>query len=305
MNIPLVPTIVLPRMSAGELIAVVFRLKTSFRAAKASQVDASRDRAANATGRQRAKETPQGAAVPVAIPAAVTGCMKRLQTECAQLSQARRDAVTGTPSKPAATGERRGVAGRYRGAWNVLHRQFGVWRDAGTIAALDEATREAVARVFGASNERPILKGSARAMWTSGQETLDEMKSEGLDAVIASLGGTDVLARVRTVHDEVDVALRMTATPSGDAGVGIGDSMTAVQTVLREYVLKVHAMVAPEVPGSDALAAQLLAPFNDVVTAARPATKTTAVQKPATPVTPVAPVAPVAEPALKPTGTDR
>ena len=59
---------------------------------------------------------------------------------------------------------------------------------------------------------------------------------------------------------------------------------------------------------STALAAQLLAPFNDVVSTARPAKKTSAVQKPATPVTPVtlvAPVAPVAEPALKPTGTDR
>ena len=303
MNIPLVPTITLPRMGAGELIAVVFRLKTSFRATKASQVESSREGAANATGRAR-KDATQSVAVPVAIPATVSGCMKRLQSECAQLSQARRDAVIA--QKPAGAAKRVGLVGRYRGAWNVLRRQVSVWHDAGTIAALDEATREAFARVFGASCERPVLKGSARAMWSTGHDALDQIKSEGLDAVIASLGGADVLARVRTLHDQADVALGMsTEIPMIAEGVKLGDSMTAVQTVLREYVLKVHAMVAVEVPGSDALAAQLLAPFNDVVTGARPAKKTAAVQKPATPVTPVAPVAPVAEPALKPTGSDR
>jgi hypothetical protein len=306
MNIPLIPTIVLPRMRAGEVIAVVFRLKTALKAAKSSQAEASSDRAANATGRQRGREVPQSVAVPVAIPGTVTACMKRLQVECARLSQARREPATGTPAKPVNRAERRGVVGRYRGAWNVLRRQLSVWRDAGTIDALDEATSDAFTRVFGASDELPMLEGSARAMWTSGQETLDHMKSEGVDAVIASLGGAHVLARVRTVHEEVDAELRMTAAKHpGVAGAGVGDTMSAVLALLREYVLKVHAMVAVEVPGSDALAAQLLAPFEDVVSSGRSSKQTAAVQKLAKPATPVAPVAPVAEPVLKATGTDR
>ncbi len=297
--IPLTPSIALPRVDTASLVALAVALETELRIAKATQARSSEAVAANARGRRKGE--PEGeSAVPVPIAAGVTSCMKRLGVACTQLSRARRAASRseGRPQRAV----RKGLLGRYRKAWSMLASQVEVWRGAGALASLTEAQRASLDRVVG---EIPDLRTNARAAWTLGRDALEHIRSEGVDAVVAALGGAAVLAHVERVHGEMGAAFGVTASTAVDASGGaVADAMASVQSLMREYVLKVHAMVDPEVPGSDELAAQLLAPFVDVRSAARPApgAKAKAPVTPADPARPDAQPAAPAAPALRPTG---
>jgi hypothetical protein len=270
MTLVFAPVISFPHMNAPTLVAVGCSLHTALAAACAAQARASANAVANRSPLERDDiPTETEHAVPVEIPAVVVSCMRRLEEACATLSQARRDQSANEESTPV-TLARRGIAGRYRGAWGTLEDQFSVWRKAGVLDGLPEASREALTRVFGASMTMPILKDGARAQWTVGRDTLEKMRKHGVDAILVSLGGGPVLANLQRVHDEVGASFGMTAAitrSQGHAEMSVGEAMTNVRAVLGEYVIKVHAMVAPEVPGSEALAATLLAPLVDLANA--------------------------------------
>lgn len=270
MTLVFAPVISFPHLNAPTLVAVGCSLHTALAAARAAQARASANAVANRSPLER--DTPPAEtehAVPVEIPAGVVSCMRRLDEACATLSQARRDQSASEESTPATLG-RRGITGRYRGAWGTLGDQFVVWHKAGVIHGLPKASREALTRVFGSPLAMPTLNDGARAQWTVGRDTLERIHKEEVDTIIGSLGGERVLANLQRVHAEVGAAFGMTAAISqaqGDGEVTVGDALTHVRTVLGEYVLKVHALVDPEVPGSEALAATLLAPLVDLARA--------------------------------------
>jgi hypothetical protein len=273
MSLVFAPVISFPQMSAPTLVAVGCSLRTALAAARIAQARASADAVANRSSFDRDEPTFQPVhAVPVEIPSGVLSCMRRLDEACATLVLRRREKAARNEKTPARSA-RRGISGRYHKAWNTLGDQFGVWRKAGVLGALPAASRAAITYVFGATVAMPELRGSVRAQWTVGGETLDRMRVVGVDAIILSLGGGSVLANLQRMHDEVGAAFGMTAAVAGTTAVGdgtVGGSMANVRAVLREYVLKVHAMVDPEVPGSEALAATLLAPLVDLANAPSP-----------------------------------
>jgi hypothetical protein len=231
--------------------------------------------------------------------------MKRVDSACATLAHARRQDASRADAKPRLAVRKR-LPGKYRQAWGLVGEQLRVWRKAGSLAALPEASQRALERVFGVDLTVPRMTGGASAAWTLGGETLDRMKAEEVDALIASLGGAAVLANLKKVHADVGAAFGMTvAVSSSPASGGVSDAHLAARAVLREYVLKVQAMVDPEVPGSDALAAELLAPLlaqSKAAKAAKPAqVKTTQAKPPVTQHT-VTDASKDAAP-LRPTGT--
>jgi hypothetical protein len=298
-------------MSAPTLLTVSLSLRTSLDAALVAQVRASEAQAAN-TRASRSTETADESAVPVSIPAMVTASMERLEVACGELSQMRvQRAVprTGRPRQAA----RKVLPGRYRKTWNTLGAQLRLWRDSGALAKLSETSRAALTRTFGAALTVPRFRVDAQAAYTLGDETLRQMRTGGVHSIITSLGGELLLANIESVHADLSAAFGVSSPVSVPApSESSTDAFARVRAALCEYVLKVHAMVGEEVPGSSALAARLLAPLNELPRAKNAATKTkkTAKETVATPATPKSePVAtggtatPAAAPALRPTGT--
>lgn len=101
------------------------------------------------------------------------------------------------------------------------------------------------------------------------------MTSEGVNATLTALGGADVLAHLQRTHDELGPSLGVSAPMSVPAPGGpvVASELESVQAFLREYVLKVFAMVNPEIAGSEAVAAALLAPLVEAAAAASRARK--------------------------------
>ncbi len=305
MNVPPDSVMAIPLMTAAALLALARSLQTSLTTAQAAQVSASEAQAANTRGRRRNDAEPE-AAVPVSIPGNIPSCMKRLDGACATLSLARRSAASeGAGRAPSSV--RQSVTGRYRKAWSAVTGQLSVWNKAGVISELPEASRASLTRVFGEELRAPDLSGTAAAAWVKGADTLDHVKSEGVEALFSSLGGARVLANLTRTHAEIGASLGITVAVSSStpASISVRDALAAARSVMSEYVIKVHAMIDPEVPGSEAVASSLLAPFGELSKRARPVKKATKTA----PVTPPVTRREVADPAndaapLRPTGTD-
>ncbi len=302
----IVPVISLPRMSAAETTAMILALKTAYDAQKAAQAP-SEERAAPTRAERRHPRKPPVTAN-VSIGQGVSGCMTRLCVAGNALSgacAAGLDADESEAADRANRAERRAHANQYKRAWSALVAQLGVWRETGSLMSLPAASRASFERVLPADLKVNLL-GRARALWTAGDHRLARMSAEGVDESVAALGGADVLSHLRRAHQQLGASLGVSkpvAAPRTPARE-VFASLVAAQTVMREYVLKVFAMIDPEVQGSDAAAAALLAPLLDAARAgvskpARPA------KKPAAPAqTPVA-HAPANDtaPAARPTGT--
>jgi hypothetical protein len=294
-TIAISPSVALPRVDSGVLVALVHSLATSFHAAQAAHHEAA------PSGRRKTPST-EAAAPSVVISECVSECMTRLRAANTRLEEVRRAADPGVPRGPSRV-QRRSLVGRYRRAWNVLRRQLLVWRDNGAIAKLAPSTRDAFERVFGKAWGSPDLRGGAMTLWIAGNDALDKMKTEGVIPVITEMGGASVLAAVRASHDELGAAFGVTQEiPANDTAAGLSDAVADVQTVLREYVIKVHAMQTPSVAASTPFVARLLAPFEAVIESSRAVAKSAKAKaekvkaekaekdKKATPVAPVAPV---------------
>jgi hypothetical protein len=260
------PTVVLPRMSAATSLAVGQSLHTALWATQNAQVQTSAAQAANTPSPRAEGATPEPA-VPVAIPATVAECMSRLDAVCQHLAATRPDGATApTPNRSARRARRKGLPGRYRKAWFALEKQLHLWRGSGLFAKLPSASREVLTGVFGEDLRVSRLQTDGRSQWTLGSKTFAEKDFAAVEAIFRANGAEDLVTHLRSLHDELGVAFGVTAAVSVPAPpVTTAALVTEVQDVMREYVLKVHAMVSPIVPGSEALAAQLLAPLADLV----------------------------------------
>ncbi len=265
-----VPQVVLPRMETVELVALALALKTAYQGARRAQVLASQRSVANhvapATRLKHKKHGEEPATVveaPTVIPPTVAGSMSRLSSAATRLAQARSGAHEAAERSNAAL--RRDAVRKVQRAWTLLRRQLRVWDDAHRFEALDQGLRTSLARVFGARWDRPVLRGSARAVWMTAHQTLEAMKREHLDALIQSLGGGDLLSMARNAVDDAGAVCGMTSEPvANDRAAPVRALIAQLQDCVRDYVVKVHGTSGPEVPGSAQLASRLLAPFEDV-----------------------------------------
>lgn len=285
MNVPPDTVMSIPSMGAAALLALARSLQTSLATVGSDQAKASEAQAANSRARRR-QEPESVAAVPVAIPGNIPSCMKRLDGVCATLAVARRGTTGQAANRPVSSVRQR-LPGRYRKAWNTVTGQLHVWRKAGVIDELPEASRASLVSVFGESLSAPELSGSAAAAWIKGSDTLDRIKAAGVDALFTSLGGGRVLANLTRVHAEVGATFGVTVATPSTSVISVRDAIAAVRSVLGEYVIKVQAMIDPDVPGSEAVASSLLAPLVELSKSARPVkkakvTKTAPVKPPVT-----------------------
>lgn len=290
------PVVTLPRMDAAEAITLVLSLKTALHHAQTAQEKPAEEPTSPAKTRRGGAEP---ASAPVVIPGNVASCMTRLDACCATLTLARSHGVTTKVDVRSRSAARQSVVGRYKKAWTAVRSQVAVWRETGAVGRLTPAQRDALDVVFPADGDARNLKSATRRVWADGRDTLAEIKSRGVDAAFSALGGDDALAHVRALHTQLGAELGVTARakPSVASGGAVADALGAIRTTLREYVIKVHAMIDPAVPASAAAVGALLSPIDEVFKRSRATVaKSTATKAPAKP--------PVVDPNAKPSNTD-
>jgi hypothetical protein len=298
------PIVVLPRMDAGDAITLTLSLKTSLHAAQTPQAKHAEESAATPRARRREVEAASAHPIAVVIPSNVTSCMTRLDACCTALSNARRAGDTTRGNAQSSRSSRKALFERYQRAWSAGSGQVRVWRETGALDALTPMQRTSLDEVFPSAGDGAVARANARRRWARGRDRLATMKARGLDEVFASLGAARVLTNIEMAHAQLAAELGVTEHTKPSASTGeMGEALSALQATLREYVIKVHALADPATPGTDALIATLLAPFEELrktsrATPAKPATekKSSTAKTPATP--------PVIDPHAKPSNTD-
>lgn len=299
-------------MTATALVALMVVLRTVLHDARNAQVRASKARAAN--GASRKVKDDESAAVPVAIPAGVVACMKRMTSVCVALERE----VQSVSVKPDRQTLRR-IARRYGASWRALRAFVSAFFELEAAGAIDAtALRAAHEAVFGGKRSQMFLRADDQEMWTQGRQKLALVESKGLAAQVTSLGGEEIVAHLRATHDAFGAALGLTDVKPVAEPRNVRSTMALARAEVDEYLVKVAAMIDAEVPGSAELASALVAPIFAACESRRAETRGTteeaddvddAVSKLEAPA-PVAPpvAAPVVTPAspaepLKPTGT--
>ncbi len=277
MSSSIAPQVALPKMTAGETYTVVQALKTSH----------------DAQSRE-------------AITRPLTRSMNRLVAASVALGPG----GTRRRRRERSRADRRECHYACQRAWSALLQQVSVWRETRAVARLSDTQRSELDRILPAEGFDFDLRDRGRILWSAGAEVLGKMKSSGLEDGIVKLGGTDVLDHVKRAHEELGATLGVSAPMAAPVaqGPGVAAPLAIVNDILRDYVLKVYALLDPEDAGSDAVVGALLAPLFDVTTSrnravakgAEPAEERAAPEKVVTPSP--APANDVT-PAQRPTGT--
>ena len=258
MSRSIAPTVKLPKMTAGETCTVVQSLKTSHDA------------------------QPSGA-----VTKPVTQCMDRLTQAGDSLKQGGnrqlRRARARAERKSRGT-QRRADYNAYQRSWSALLAQKSVWSETGALQKLTDHRRDALEHALPAGGLDFDLRSRNRALWDAGDALLKEMKKSGAEDAIVTLGGADVLAHLQHTHDDLGAALGVLSPMAAPVSVvpTITAPLAVVHELLREYVLKVYALLNPADEGSGALVGALLAPLLDMSASRAPKSTATKRAKPAT-----------------------
>lgn len=240
MSRSIAPTVKLPKMTAGETCTVVVALKTSHDA------------------------QPSGT-----VTEPVTRCMVRLTEASESLGQGGNRQLRRAQARAerkSRGSRRRADYNAYQRAWNALLRQKGVWKETRALQKLPATRRAALEHALPAEGLAFDLRSRNRALWNAGDALLKDMKKSGAEDAIVTLGGADVLAHLRHTHDELGAALGVSspmAAPVSEVPT-VTAPLAVVQELLREYVLKVYALLDPADAGSGARVGALLAPLFDM-----------------------------------------
>lgn len=248
----------LPHMTSATLVSVMLALETELSHAQPSQRQTSHAAAANTSSRRTRAAHVTTPLVPVGD--AVVDCARRV-------AAARIDLEGALARQPqhAATPACRAQLLRHAKAWGALRAWLAAWCENDTLDA--DLRAEAVAAreaLFAPPAGLQFVTAAALHAWGGGREHLATIEREELAAVFERLGGAPMLAQVVAAHTALGEALHVTR-PANDVAAapseGVRATRDAALAVLREYVVKVSALVTGDVPGSATLAARLLSPL--------------------------------------------
>jgi hypothetical protein len=104
-----------------------------------------------------------------------------------------------------------------------------------------------------------------REEWVASQSRIARIQADNLDRSIAQLGGATILDALERAHAEYGHALGITEGSGADPSppISLRELVSAFQTALRAYVVRVVATVEPDDEVSEQLAAYLLKPLVD------------------------------------------
>ena len=131
-------------------------------------------------------------------------------------------------------------------------------------------------QIFG-SEGRSITQLPVKQEWAVVDSKLRLIEEQKLDAEIAQLGGTAILAHLKKVHIAYGLAVGTTKTPDAPESPDVAEKLAALLDSLRSYIVRVAGLVSRKRPETQALAERLLKPITNWVSP-KPAAKA---QKPA------------------------
>ncbi|WP_434042206.1 MULTISPECIES: hypothetical protein [Sorangium] len=98
--------------------------------------------------------------------------------------------------------------------------------------------------------------------WKESKARLDAIRGARHDRTFKKLGGEGFLAHLEEAHEAYGRALHITAPKPESAPTGdVRGAFLATLAALRDYATRVAAHADPDVPGSEAVSAALLAPL--------------------------------------------
>jgi len=221
--------ITLPTVSASDQVVLVTRLGTAYH-------------------NQRASLAQQGEA----LPSGVVKAMTRLETAGGDLANELQP--TGTDSKAAVSAD-----SAVDDAWGALRDWLTGWTRLPAARVPNAEHLAALYRVLFGDGGLSFLTLSYENEWQQSQARIDAMAQERYRGLIAVLGGVpfmETLLEAQTAYGQV-----LGITSSSAAAAAVREKMLAAQEALRDYVLKVRALVEPDDDATEALAGALLEPL--------------------------------------------
>jgi len=197
----------------------------------------------------------------VTVPTTVTNSLRRLEAAAA-VFDGDASAIPGTAAAPAP--DPNAARSTLAGMWRAVYTQLGVWAkvDEATGATGAAALRDAV---FSPAKALNFMSGKVRAVWLRSGEVLDTMREKGAEALFEARGGGALFAQLVAAHEAGgrSFGIKGSLRPKA-ARVNQRDALRGASVALCDYAARVQAMACPDCPGSDAVAARLLAPLDAV-----------------------------------------
>lgn len=110
-----------------------------------------------------------------------------------------------------------------------------------------------------------FLRSEYAVEWAEVQRRIERLRSEGLDAVLAKLGGQPFLDYLLSSHAAYGKALGITEKVSAARSPDpqIAEALRELQAALRRYIIKAVAHIEADDPESAELVARLLSPIDE------------------------------------------
>ena len=197
----------------------------------------------------------------VTVPTTVSNSLRRLEAAAAVFDG---DAPDAPPAPNAPAPDPNAARSTLAGMWRAVHTQLGVWAkvDEATGATGAAALRDAV---FGTSKPLGFMSGKVRAVWLRSGEVLDALREKGGEALFEARGGGALFAQLVTAQEASgrSFGIKGSLRPKA-ARVNQRDALRGASLAVCDYAARVQAMACPDCPGTDAVAARLLAPLDAV-----------------------------------------
>ena len=144
-------------------------------------------------------------------------------------------------------------------AWGAVNELITAWVHIDD-KKLSPLAKEIEETVFGAGTA--FLKAKFHEEWAESRTRLTAIEEKGLDAHFAKLGAEVFLTTLKRAHAAYGKALGVTETKEAPAAAPrVKEALDEVGAAMREYVVKVSAMVSRKNKASSATVEALLAPL--------------------------------------------
>ena len=243
------------RMLADDLLALGHQLNARYVAVQHSL-------------RKGAPPAPQGCPAGVPIPATVAASRKRLDAALVALRASANLRHESADPRPDASGKAPAITAS-RAAWQVFHAWLAAWSKGADDG--QTPTREDAQALFGKVFPTPeglrFITWRSRRQWTAMQVRMDILLTAEATATVTALGGERLLATLLATHASFGHTFAFTAAKgvSPSATAVVLPQFTAAKGTLRDYVMKVTGSADRDIRESEALAAWLLGPFNEML----------------------------------------
>ena len=208
----------------------------------------------------------EGAPAHVVVPPAVSASWKRFVASHDTLATATALRLATTPAAPTADPDVANTASD--DAWRTFEVWLGAWArhtdDGKSPSASDAAAL--YARVLPAADGMRFIGWRPAKQWVAMKGRMAILAEPASRDVVVGLGGARLLETLQETHVAFGRAYAFTEVQADEpATVDVRSAYVTAKEALRSYATRVEASADPDVPGSEALAAWLLAPLHAMV----------------------------------------